>query len=342
MSNSEYYDLLGIKKNASENDIKKAYRKLALKYHPDKAPEDKKEEYEENFKKISEAYSVLSDKNKREMYDKFGKDAVNDNGGGPGVNPFDIFGDIFGNGGFPGGGFPGGGFPGGGVHVRVNGQNFSFSSNNFIRKTKEIVVRLEIDLKDIFTGIEKDLKIKRSIDGKESEISMKIQVPAGCENGIKMVKKGAGNKMKDHIQGDIVIIITHAKHDQFAMSENNIIMEKNISFGSSLVGVKFSIKNLSGEVMNISVDGPIDNEDIRVIQGKGAPNMRSGEHGDFVVKFNVEKRYTLTEEQKLKIAEIFPVDKFLIDKKGNDVTAIDPKDFSNNSDNPGNVQCAQQ
>ena len=337
MSDSEYYDILGIGRNASESDIKKAYRKLALKYHPDKAPEDKKEEYEETFKKISEAYSVLSDSNKREMYDKFGKQAVNDSGGGPGVNPFDIFGDIFGN-----GGFPGGGFPGGGVHVRVNGQNFSFSSNNFVRKTKEIVIRLEIELSEIYTGTEKEIKVKRSIDGNESEINMKIQVPPGCENGIKMVKKGAGNKLKDQIQGDIVIIINHAKHENFVMSENNIVMEKKISFGSSILGTKFSVKHLSGEVINISVDGPIYNDDIRVIRGRGAPNMRAGPFGDFVVKFIVNKKYTLTESQKNKIAQVFPVDKFLIDKKGTDVTALDPKEFTNDSDDSGNVQCAQQ
>ena len=351
MSNSEYYDLLGINKNASASEIKKAYRKLALKYHPDKAPESKKEEYEEKFKTISEAYGILSDSNKREMYDKFGKDAVNGNGGGQGVNPFDIFNEIFGNGGFPGGGFPGGGFPGGGfpgggfpgggVHVRVNGQNYSFN-NNFTRKTRETVVRLEVTLNEVYNGVEKEIKIKRNIEGQENEISMKIQIPAGCENGIKMVKKGAGNKLKDHIQGDIVIIITHTKHDLFTMSDNNIIMEKDISFGSSLVGVKFSVKNLSGEVITINVDGPIENDDIRVIQGKGAPHMRSGQNGDFVIKFNVHKIYTLTETQKKKIAEVFPVDKFLIDKKATEVTAVDPKEFANDSDNSGNVQCAQQ
>lgn len=342
MSNSEYYDLLGISKNASDNEIKKAYRKLALKYHPDKSPEDKKEEYEETFKKISEAYSVLSDSKKRQMYDQFGKEAVNQNSDGPGVNPFDIFGEIFGNGGFPGGGFPGGGFPPG-VHVRVNGQNFSFNSSNFVRKTKELVIRLEIDLIDIYKGVEKEVKVKRTIDGVESEISMKIQIPRGCENDVKMVKKGAGNKMKDQIQGDIVIIITHVKHEHFFMSDNNIVMEKKISFGSSLIGTEFSVKHLSGEVLNINVEGPIYNDDIRVVREKGIPHMRTGALGDFVIKFSVDKKYTLSQSQKNKIAQVFPVDNFLVDKKkGKEVIALDPKEFTNDSDDSGNVQCAQQ
>ena len=96
--NNEYYELLGINKNADENEIKKAYRKLAIIYHPDKSPADKKEEYTEKFKKISEAYEVLSDPEKKKKYDMFGKEAANmENGGMPGgTNPFDIFKDFFG------------------------------------------------------------------------------------------------------------------------------------------------------------------------------------------------------------------------------------------------------
>ena len=116
MSN-EYYDVLGINKNCSESEIKKAYRKLAMKYHPDKSPDDKKNEYTEKFKEISEAYEVLSNPEKKKLYDQFGKDAVNNNDGGPNINPFDIFNEIFGN----GGGMPGmSGFPPG-VHVRMGG-----------------------------------------------------------------------------------------------------------------------------------------------------------------------------------------------------------------------------
>ena len=99
---------------------------------------------------------------------------------------------------------------------------------------------------------------------------------------------------------------------------------------------------MSGEVLNINVDGPIDNEDIRVIQGKGAPNMRTNEDGDFVIKFNVDKKYTLTDEQKSQLSQIFPVDNFKLDKKGTKVNAVDPREFSPDSDNQGNVQCAQQ
>merc|ERR1711991_316645 len=96
--NTEYYELLGISRDANESEIKKAYRKLAIKYQPDKSPEDKKEEYTEKFKEISEAYEVLSDSDKRKKYDMFGKDAANmGDGGMPGGDPFDIFKQFFGD-----------------------------------------------------------------------------------------------------------------------------------------------------------------------------------------------------------------------------------------------------
>ena len=138
----EFYKLLGIAKNANDSEIKKAYRKLAVKYHPDKSPADKKEEYTEKFKEITEAYEILCDPKKRQIYDKFGKDAAlgNDNNGpgGNGVNPFDIFNQFFDShgGGGGGGGFPempegfqqfhsmGGGMPRG-FSARFGGNNFT-------------------------------------------------------------------------------------------------------------------------------------------------------------------------------------------------------------------------
>jgi len=101
---TEYYDILGLQKNASEQEIKKAYRKMAMKHHPDKNPDNPAAE--EKFKELSEAYEVLSDSDKKQVYDKFGKEALQGNGGGgPQVNPFDIFNNIFGSGGM--GGMPG-------------------------------------------------------------------------------------------------------------------------------------------------------------------------------------------------------------------------------------------
>jgi len=340
MNDNEYYELLGVDRNSDSTTIKKAYRKLALKYHPDKAPEDKKDEYEETFKKISEAYNVLSDPEKKNIYDRFGKDAVNGNGG-PNINPFDIFNDIFGG----GGGFEGGGFPPG-VHVRMGGMGGPFSFHqNFSRKTRDTVIRLEVTLEEVFTGISKDVKFKRNIEGKNEDVNININIPSGCQDGIKMVKKEFGNKQKKHDQGDVVIVISHSDHKLFKLSENHIVMEKNISFGSSLIGVTFSVKHLSGEVITFSSDGLIEDGDLRVIKGKGIPHMRTDRLGDFIVKFNVEKNFTLSEKDKKVLKQIFPVDKFPIDSKGNVYQAVNPKELNDSDEEeregPG-VQCAQQ
>ena len=142
----DFYDILGVGKSASESEIKKAYRKKAIKYHPDKNPGDSKAE--ENFKKAAEAYEVLGNKDKRAKYDQFGHSAFDGSGGfgGAGMNMDDIFsqfGDIFGS--AFGGGF--GGFGGG--SRRPKGSNLR--------------IRVKLDLAEIVNGVEKKIKVKRKV-----------------------------------------------------------------------------------------------------------------------------------------------------------------------------------
>ena len=154
MAKQDFYEILGVQKNATAAEIKKAYRKKAIKYHPDKNPDDK--EAEEKFKKAAEAYEVLSDENKKARYDQYGHAAFENGGGGAGgfggfggggMNMEDIFsqfGDIFGG----GGGF--GGFGGGGGRsARVKGSNMR--------------IRVKISLEDVANGVEKKVKVKRKV-----------------------------------------------------------------------------------------------------------------------------------------------------------------------------------
>ncbi|WP_250432823.1 molecular chaperone DnaJ [Hanstruepera flava] len=153
MAKRDYYDILGVTKSASDSEIKKAYRKMALKYHPDKNPDDK--EAEAKFKEAAEAYEVLSNADKKARYDQFGHQAFDGAGGfgGGGMNMDDIFsqfGDIFG-GAFGGsGGFSGfgGGFGGGGQR-RVKGSNLR--------------IRVKLTLEDIANGVEKKVKVRRKV-----------------------------------------------------------------------------------------------------------------------------------------------------------------------------------
>ncbi|HPE33500.1 MAG TPA: molecular chaperone DnaJ [Bacteroidales bacterium] len=148
MSRRDYYEILEISRDASDADIKKAYRKMALKYHPDKNPGIK--EAEEKFKEAAEAYEVLSDPNKRERYNRYGHDGVNSQGGGMSMDDiFSHFGDIFGSafGGF-GGGF--GSSFGGGTRRRVN-------------RGSNLRVKVKLSLEEIAEGVEKKIKVNKYI-----------------------------------------------------------------------------------------------------------------------------------------------------------------------------------
>ncbi len=157
MAKRDYYEVLGVSKTASDDELKKAYRKLALKYHPDRNPGDK--EAEEKFKEAAEAYSVLSDKDKRARYDQFGEAGLGSDGGfsGAGMDMNDIFsmfGDLFGG---RGGGFSGfdfGGFSSGGGSRR---------SSRRVNKGSNLRIRLKLTLEDIEKGVEKKIKVSKYV-----------------------------------------------------------------------------------------------------------------------------------------------------------------------------------
>lgn len=328
----DYYKLLGISKNASSSEIKKAYRKLALTYHPDKAPEDKRDEYSETFKQISEAYGVLSDDNKKNIYDKFGKAGL-DGQGGPGVDPFNVFNEIFGNSGFGGmSGIPG-------VNIRMG--PFGFQAQHVRRQAPDIVTRLYITLNEVYTGVDKEISVTKDVNGKKENIKLKISIPKGCDNNVKMVKRGIGNVRDGQQPGNLVIVITYKEHPVFKVSDKHLVIEKDIKLGSSLIGTKFGVKLINDKEINVVVNGFINDGDLRVIEGMGLPAMRGNGFGDLVIKFNV-KKMIFTGEQVDYIRKNFEMDYFNFKENGDDIVAISPDEVNDDNQNQGNAQCVHQ
>ena len=184
--NKDYYELLGISKNASESEIKKAYRKLALKYHPDKAPENKKKEYEEKFKEISRAYGVLSDKEKRAQYEQYG-DTFDQGPSNQGFSQqdFNSFHDAFGGEDI----FEDLGF--GRIFEEIFGSRARTEKNK--QYGQDLVLDIEIDLEDAFHGIKKDIDLRKMVtcpkcNGKGGKKNKKCSTCNG--SGYEQVKSG--------------------------------------------------------------------------------------------------------------------------------------------------------
>lgn len=337
MSKRDYYEVLGVSKSASADEIKKAYRKLAIKYHPDKNPGDKGAE--EKFKEAAEAYEVLSDENKKARYDQFGHAGMGGSSGGGygGMNMEDIFsqfGDIFGSG-F--GGF--GGF-GGGRPQQVKGSNLR--------------VRIKLTLEEIFNGAQKTLKVKRmklaegvtsktcpTCNGRgvqmkvmntvfgqmqtqatcdrcqglgkvadkipagadaqgliRTEEEVSIKIPAGARDGIQLSIRGKGNDAPfGGVPGDLLVVIEEEEDKNIKREGDNLHQDLYISFAEAALGCSKEIPMVSGKV-KVKIDAGTQSGKILRLAGKGLQSLDSYHKGDMFVHINVWTPQSLTEEQR--------------------------------------------
>jgi len=304
----DYYEVLGIKKDSSTQDIKKAYRKLAMKYHPDRNKGDK--EAEEKFKKISEAYAVLSDPEKRKQYDTFGASGFQQR-----YSQEDIFrgfdlGDIlkeFGLGGL-GGGFrtSGGegspfetfffqsGGPGGGrTSYRTAAQQPV--------KGSDLTYELSVSLNEILNGSEKTISLRR--ENKTENVSVKI--PKGIKAGQKLRLAGKGSPSPyGGPPGDLFLIINEQPHPVFTREGNNLIVEQRIPFSKACLGSEISLKSLEGKELKVKVPAGIQPQSKLRLKGHGLPAGKTGGRGDIYVKIAIDIPKSLSSEQKKLIREL--------------------------------------
>ncbi|CAN6477967.1 unnamed protein product [Victoria cruziana] len=288
--NTRYYEVLGVPKSASQDELKKAYRKAAIKNHPDKGGDPEK------FKELAQAYEVLSDPEKREIYDQYGEDALKEGmgGGGPSHNPFDIFESFF-----------GGGFGGS-------------SRGRRQKRGEDVVHTLKVSLEDLYNGTSKKLSLSRNVlcpkckgkgsksgasgrcsgcQGSGMKVSIRqlgpgmiqqmqhvcpecrgsgevisdkdrcgqckgekvvqekkvleVHVDKGMQHGQKIVFQGEADEAPDTVTGDIVFVLQLKEHSKFKRKLDDLFVEHSLSLTEALCGFQFALTHLDGRQLLI-------------------------------------------------------------------------------------------
>lgn len=342
MAKRDFYDVLGVSKSSTQDEIKKAYRKVALKFHPDRNPDDK--EAEDKFKEAAEAYDVLGNEEKRRKYDQFGHQAFGAGAGGGGFHGnmndiFDMFGDIFGG----GGGF--GGFSGGGRARQAKGSNLR--------------IKVKLTLEEIAEGAEKKIKIKRAkvadgvtfktcqtcngagqvqqvtntilgqmrtaatcstcngsgkvVDQKPSGVGsdgldrkeevVSVKIPAGVQDGMQLRVGGKGNEVLGGIPGDLIVLIEEIEHHSLTRDGENLHYELNLSFPDAALGTSVEIPTVNGQV-KITIDSGTQPGKILRLKNKGLPSVQGYGKGDQLIHINVWVPKSMSSDEKKAVEKL--------------------------------------
>lgn len=301
MAKRDYYEVLGINKSASQDEIKKAFRKSAVKHHPDKEGGD-----EEKFKEANEAYEVLSNPDKKQRYDQFGHagvgtSAASSGGGAAGYGDFNDF-------------FRGAN----GQRVNVNVEDFGFNVEDIFdsffgggmggfrrapARGRDVQTSSVITFEESIKGIENQAieydKIKRQDDGSTTRErkSFKMKIPAGINDGAVIRLQGYGEDIKEGQSGDLLVEVRVKPHKRFTREGDLILSLETISMIDAALGTEIDVETVEGlKTLKIPA-GTQPGTDFR-LRGLGVPHMRGGGRGDHIIQLKVEVPKKLTKAQR--------------------------------------------
>ncbi len=281
----DYYQVLGVDKNVSQNDLKKAFKRLAIKYHPDKNPGNK--EAEEKFKEAAEAYEVLSDPSKRSTYDQFGHQGVNSSYGQSGfrnVDINDIFNNIFG---------------GDEIFGDIFGDIFGGGIRRGPRKGRNIQMALDLSLEDAVFG--KNIEI--TLPNTRKKVS--VNIPAGVDTGNKIRLSGEGESSQHGgDNGDLFIVVNVISHEFFEREANHLYCEVPLRIDQAILGDEIEIPTLTKKVL-LKIPPETQTGKVFKLRDLGAGSLHGRSKGDLFIRVVVETPSKISGEHKKKISDAF-------------------------------------
>ena len=299
MAETDYYKILGVSKTASETEIKKAYRKLAMKYHPDHTKGDKSAE--ETFKKISEAYAVLSDKEKRTQYDTFGSAGFQQRYSQEDIfrgSDFEsILNELFGGSGRFGGGGRGMrfSFDGGGPFGSYQRQQQTHP------KGSDLEYELPLTLEEVATGTQKIVSFQHK--GRSEKITVKI--PKGMISGKKLRIAGKGEPSPyGGPAGDLYIKSKVLDHQVYDVQAHDLYINRDIKLSEAILGTNISVPTLSGKELKLKIPAGTKHKTKMRLSGHGLPHMHGKSQGDLYVHIHINMPKRLNKKQKGLIEQL--------------------------------------
>ncbi|WP_297478193.1 DnaJ C-terminal domain-containing protein [uncultured Photobacterium sp.] len=285
MSKRDFYEVLGVAKTASEKEIKKAYKKLAMKFHPDKNPDDPTAA--DKFKEVKAAYEILMDKEKRTAYDQFGHNAFENPGmGGGQQGGYSDFEDMF-----------GGAF--GDMFSNARGGRGGFGGRHSTRpqKGEDLQYTMEIDLEDAISGASRVIDLPVFEGSVQTNKKLNIKIPAGIEEGGRIRLSGKGHPgINGGPQGDVYIQMNIRPHPRYTREGNNLLCKATTDFVTAALGGKVEVNTLGGAISLKIPEGTQTGRKFR-LKGKGVTD-RKGNTGDLIVQLIIETPLNLSERQK--------------------------------------------